>query len=121
MAYGLAIANQSGKLSIPGWKVMFIFLGALTAACGVILAIFLPDSPLNARFLRPDEREMAVERIRGNQQGIGNKEFKLYQVKEAFTDPLVGGDVSSVNDSLIELNVSPSTRPGSTRSMLSQR
>ena len=25
MAYGLAIANQSGKLSIPGWKVMFIF------------------------------------------------------------------------------------------------
>ena len=30
---------------------------------------------------------MAIERLRINQQGVGNKHFKWYQVKEALTDP----------------------------------
>ena len=30
-----------------------------------------------------------MERVRINQQGIGNKHFKWYQFKEALTDPLV--------------------------------
>jgi hypothetical protein len=29
---------------------------------------------------------MAVERLRGNQTGVENKEFKWYQVREAFKD-----------------------------------
>lgn len=32
---------------------------------------------------------MAIERIRINQQGVGNKHWKLYQVIEAFKDPMV--------------------------------
>jgi ACS family allantoate permease-like MFS transporter len=31
---------------------------------------------------------MAIERIRGNQQGIGNKHFRFYQLKEALLDPM---------------------------------
>jgi ACS family allantoate permease-like MFS transporter len=89
IAYGFAEADLSGDLSIPGWQVIFIFLGCLTTAMGVVLAIFLPDSPLNARFLTAEEREMAVERVRCNQQAVNNKEYKLYQVKEAFLDPMV--------------------------------
>ncbi|GAW25287.1 putative MFS allantoate transporter [Rosellinia necatrix] len=49
----------------------------------------MPDSQLNARFLTEHERLMAVERIRINQQGVGNKHFKWYQCKEALTDPMV--------------------------------
>ncbi len=56
---------------------------------GVVLAIFLPDSPLNARFLKPHEKQMAVDRIRGTHQEVGNRDYKLYQVKEAFVDPMV--------------------------------
>lgn len=31
---------------------------------------------------------MAVERIRKNNQGVGNRHWKAYQFKEALTDPM---------------------------------
>ena len=43
---------------------------------------------MNARWLRSGDRLLAIERVRVNQQGIGNKHFKWYQMKEALTDPL---------------------------------
>jgi hypothetical protein len=43
--------------------------------------------------LSPEDRILAVERVRVNQQGIGNKHFKLYQFKEALLDPMVWGFV----------------------------
>ena len=48
----------------------------------------MPDNQLNARWLSIDDRRLAIERIRVNQQGIGNKHFKMYQLKEALTDPM---------------------------------
>ena len=48
----------------------------------------MPDNQLNARWLSKADQIFAVERVRVNQQGIGNKHFKGYQLKEALTDPL---------------------------------
>lgn len=48
----------------------------------------MPDNQLNARWLNKTDRRLAVERVRANNQGIGNKHFKMYQLKEAFLDPL---------------------------------
>jgi ACS family allantoate permease-like MFS transporter len=48
----------------------------------------MPDNQLNAKFLTPNERLLAVERIRKNQQGVGNKHFKMYQFQEALLDPM---------------------------------
>lgn len=73
MSWGLASTGVEGGFAIASWRVMFLLLGAVTMALGVILFIFLPDSPLNARFLDKEERLLAVERIRSNQSGIGNK------------------------------------------------
>ena len=53
---------------------------------GIVLFIFLPDSPVNARLLTHRQRRIAVERLRENQTGVENKQFKLYQVREAFMD-----------------------------------
>jgi MFS transporter, ACS family, allantoate permease len=47
----------------------------------------LPDNQLSARWLSEQDRILAVERVRVNQQGIGNKKFKLHQFREAFADP----------------------------------
>ncbi|KAJ9112114.1 hypothetical protein QFC20_002294 [Naganishia adeliensis] len=88
IAYGFAEADLSGDLALPGWQVIFIFMGCLTTGMGVVLALFLPDTPLTARFLTAREKEVAIERIRSNQQSVGNHDYKLYQVKEAFTDPM---------------------------------
>lgn len=43
---------------------------------------------LNARWLSKEDRILAIERIRVNQQGVGNKHFKMYQLREALVDPL---------------------------------
>ena len=86
MAYGFAEADKSGDLSLPGWQVIFIFMGCLTSAFGVVLAIWLPDSPLSARFLSAEDQQIALERIRGNKESTGAQSFKMYQVKEAFLD-----------------------------------
>jgi len=87
VAYGIGKADAAGQLSIPGWKIVFLLTGLLTFTVGVICWFLMPDSPLTAWFLTPRERAMAIQRIRGNNQGVGNRHFKWYQVKEALLDP----------------------------------
>ncbi|KAJ5112927.1 hypothetical protein N7456_001461 [Penicillium angulare] len=74
------------KGSLPSWKYEFIIIGALCIAWGIVMLIVLPDSPVSAPLLTVDQRKMAVERLRENQTGIENRNFKRYQLVEAFTD-----------------------------------
>lgn len=67
---------------------MFLVTGLLTVSVGIVFLFVIPDSQLNARWLSKEDRVLAVERVRVNQQGIGNKHFKWYQLKEALLDPL---------------------------------
>jgi ACS family allantoate permease-like MFS transporter len=89
IAYGIATGTNGRPLAIKGWQLLFLVIGLFTAAVGVLFLWIMPDSQLNARFLTERERLMAVERIRINQQGVGNKHFKWYQFREALTDPMV--------------------------------
>lgn len=54
---------------------------------GIIFLLVIPDSQLNCRWLSKRDRLLAIERVKSNEQGIGNKHFKWYQFREAFTDP----------------------------------
>lgn len=81
---GYGIGNIKGSLN--SWKYEFLIVGACCCLWGVVLWFFLPDSPVNAKFLNRKERRMAVERLRENQTGVENKHFKLYQVKEYLLD-----------------------------------
>lgn len=81
---GYGIGHIKG--SLPSWKYEFLIVGALCCVWGIVLFIFLPDSPVTARFLTHDEKRTSVERLRENQTGVENKHFKLYQVKETFCD-----------------------------------
>jgi len=88
VAYGIATGVAKHGAAIAAWKIVFLAIGLLTAVVGVIFLFLMPDNQLNARFLTSTERIMAVERIRVNEQGVGNKHFKMYQLKEALMDPL---------------------------------
>ena len=55
---------------------------------GFVFLVVIPDNQLNAWWLTKEERVLAIERVRSNQQGIGNKHFKMYQFKEALLDPI---------------------------------
>ncbi|KAH3671158.1 hypothetical protein OGAPHI_000869 [Ogataea philodendri] len=85
IAYGFAL--HQGSLSIKGWRALFIVIGGMTMLFSVIFYFYVPDLPSKAWFLTEEEKLLVVQRIRTNQQGFGNKKFKLYQLKEALEDP----------------------------------
>lgn len=89
VAYGIAVGTTKHPVAIESWQLLFLVIGLFTAFIGCIFLWAMPDNQLNARFLTEKEKVMAVERIRINQQGVGNKHFKMYQLKEALTDPMV--------------------------------
>ncbi|CAG8299019.1 unnamed protein product [Penicillium nalgiovense] len=100
---GYGIGHLKGAL--PSWKYEFLVMyvdflvlllnlpillnlssGALCSAWGIVMFIFLPDSPVTAKGLSKRERRIAVERLRENQTGVENKHLKPYQILEAFMD-----------------------------------
>jgi ACS family allantoate permease-like MFS transporter len=88
VAYGIAVGTEKHGSSIEPWKIVFLVTGLLTICLGLVFLWIVPDNQLNARWLNEEDRILAVARVRVNQQGIGNKHFKLYQVKEALLDPM---------------------------------
>lgn len=91
--FGIALGGLLGfgigqiRGALPSWKYEFIIIGCLCAAWGVVLFVLLPDSPVTAPMLSQRERRIAVERLKDNQTGVENKQFKRYQLVEALKDP----------------------------------
>ncbi|EEU36118.1 uncharacterized protein NECHADRAFT_53068 [Fusarium vanettenii 77-13-4] len=82
VSYGIGNADTG----IAPWRLLFITLGGLTMLWGITLAFFVPDSPLQENFMKGKEKYIALARVQSNMTGIENREFKWYQVKEAFLD-----------------------------------
>ena len=88
VAYGIAEGNLKHEYTIAGWRVVFLVFGCITILFGCLVLIFVPSNQLNAWWLAPNDRVLAVQRVRVNQQGIGNRKFKWYQFREALIDPM---------------------------------
>ncbi|KAF7554993.1 hypothetical protein G7Z17_g2530 [Cylindrodendrum hubeiense] len=88
-AYGVAthVGNDPNAL-LEGWQIVFLFLGLLTSVVGITFWFVMPDSPAVAGFLSTEEKTLHLERIRGNEQGIGTQAFKWKHVREALVDPM---------------------------------
>lgn len=80
--YGFAQIESGG---LAPWQYLYILAGGLTFLFG-IWCFFLPNSPLDAWFLKPEERLIAVERLRRGQTGVRNQKIKIPQIKEAALD-----------------------------------
>ncbi|KAB8261275.1 major facilitator superfamily domain-containing protein [Aspergillus pseudonomiae] len=85
VAYGIGTIKVN---AISSWQLLFLFLGAITAAISVFLVILLPDSPQKAIFLTKTERTIAVQRTLKNKTGVmDGGEFKWNQAWLAIRDP----------------------------------
>lgn len=78
IAYGISVHAES--YSLHGWKILFVVVGLMTVVVGVTFYFHIPDTPAQARFLSDEEKLIVIERIRSNQQGFGNKNFKKTSV-----------------------------------------
>ncbi|KAJ5357073.1 hypothetical protein N7517_011682 [Penicillium concentricum] len=84
IAYGIGNIHVT---AIAQWQLLFLILGAVTSAYGVVLFFTLPDSPSKAVFLKPNERAIAVHRTLKNKTGVlDTGKFKWGQVLMAIKD-----------------------------------
>jgi len=73
--------------TFTSWQIMFLVVGLVTVAVGIIVMFLLPDNPMSSKFMTQHEKVFAVQRLRENQTGIENKHFKIGQVLECLKDP----------------------------------
>ena len=84
ISYGIGNINSG---SLPQWMYVFLIFGALSLAAGTWSLIMLPDAPGTCKFLTDSEREVAVERVAENRQGVKNKKFRKEQLWQTIYDP----------------------------------
>ncbi|KAJ3733083.1 MFS general substrate transporter [Lentinula guzmanii] len=58
------------------WQWLMIITGILSFMTATAFWFLFPDSPTTAWFLTPEERATAIQRVKVNQTGVGNKHFK---------------------------------------------
>ena len=83
LTYGLGHIKSD---LLHSYQIIFLFCGLLTTVVSVFVFIFMPDSPMEAKFLTHDEKLIAVERLRMNQMGVASRVWKWEHVWEAFLD-----------------------------------
>ncbi|KAI1429053.1 major facilitator superfamily domain-containing protein [Xylaria sp. FL1777] len=84
LSYGL------GHIQSPlleSWQIIFLFVGLVTIATAPFIYWKLDNDIPSARFLSEEDKPKAMERLRANQTGTGNREFKWRQVLEMFLEP----------------------------------
>jgi MFS family permease len=88
--FGGLVGYAVGQINSPTvarWQWIFPIFGAVSVLCGICSVLFLPDLPPNAKFLTPRQRTIACQRVGANRQGVKNRHFKPYQVRQAARDP----------------------------------
>jgi hypothetical protein len=84
LSYGLGHIRSD---LLHSYQIIFLFCGLLSVVTSVFVFIFMPDSPMEAKFLNDHEKLVAVERLRMNQMGVASRVWKWDHVLEAFLDP----------------------------------
>ncbi|KXT01426.1 hypothetical protein AC578_9507 [Pseudocercospora eumusae] len=81
--YGLG--HIQSKALFP-YQIIFLFCGLLTVVYSISVFLWMPDSPMTAKFLTEPEKVVAVERLRSNQMGIVTRKWRWDHVLEVFYD-----------------------------------
>ncbi|RSH95742.1 hypothetical protein EHS25_000834 [Saitozyma podzolica] len=77
---------QPGQVRLKAWQMLFVIIAALSIVLGVVVGIFLPDSPPRAKCFSERDKVLMVERVRSNDQGIKNPKWNWAQFREGVTD-----------------------------------
>ncbi|KAF2827773.1 putative MFS transporter [Ophiobolus disseminans] len=75
-----------GKNGMEGWRWLFLIQGVITIAAAVLAFFMLPNAPLQTRWLTPDERQLAHNRIARDTTQKKGKVSLWKGLREACTD-----------------------------------
>ncbi|KAF8644357.1 hypothetical protein AX16_008517, partial [Volvariella volvacea WC 439] len=71
---------------LHSYQIIFLLLGSVTVLVGLVCFLIFPDNPVKSNFLTHEDKIIAIERIRANQQGLETKQFKISQLVEMLLD-----------------------------------
>ncbi|KAJ6035876.1 hypothetical protein N7540_000155 [Penicillium herquei] len=80
-------ATLDKRLGLKGWQWLFIIEGVVTFAVAGLGVFMLPDHPLSTRWLTPEERQLAHDRIQKDTVGAEDSKGALAGLKQAVCDP----------------------------------
>lgn len=84
ITYGMGHAHSE---TISEWQAVYLLLGLCTFVTGVVWTLFIPDSPVKARFLTEEEKLVAIKRVSKNMMGLKTYDWQWNQVIECLIDP----------------------------------
>ena len=83
IAFGIGHMNRA--LGLQAWRWLFIIEGAPSCVAAILTFFYFPDFPENARWLSSEDRELAVERIKGV-ASLGHHKITWTETRETLTD-----------------------------------
>ena len=83
----IGIFKLDGAVNLAGWQWLFIIQGIATFAVAVVAGFVLPDDPLNTKWLTPEERLLANNRILADTVGEKGIDSPYAGLKAAASDP----------------------------------
>jgi MFS family permease len=83
----IGVFKMSGVAGLSGWRWLFIIQGILTFALSVAAAFILPDEPINTRWLTPEERQLAHDRVAVDTVEIRENTTTWSELWDAVRDP----------------------------------
>ena len=83
----IGIFKLDGAVGLSGWQWLFIIQGLATFVVAVAAGFILPDDPLNTKWLSPEERLLANQRILDDTVGEKGIVSPFAGLKAAASDP----------------------------------
>ncbi|KAG6032365.1 hypothetical protein E4U41_007228 [Claviceps citrina] len=81
--------HMSPGAALAGWRTMFVVLGSVTVVIGTCTFFFIPDTPMQAKWLSDTEKVALLKHVSVNQTGIQSRKFRFKEILEALTDPQI--------------------------------
>ncbi|PYH71817.1 putative MFS transporter [Aspergillus vadensis CBS 113365] len=72
--------------TLAGWRIMFLVIGLATVLIGVLTLLFIPDTPMKAKWLSEEEKVALLQHVSVNQTGVWSSTINLKQIWEAVLD-----------------------------------
>lgn len=82
----ISFAFQQVHNTFAGWRIMFLVLGLVTMLVGVLTMLFIPDTPMKARWLSETEKVALLRHVSVNQTGVWSSRVDMRQIWEAVGD-----------------------------------
>lgn len=86
----VGVFEMDDMAGIAGWRWLFIIQGAVTLLIAFVACFTLPDEPLTTRWLTPEERQLAHDRVARDTVGLDTGKPSVWSgFGEAMRDPKV--------------------------------